>query len=129
MNAQLVCAHAQPHLPPGGELPGDVRHFFSEFALWSRLPTSVEGTETLRSVSFDAAVDYFRVFAELAAEAGTQGAGSIIPGGARGSTDTAVIAARDLQRQYCEYRIERDPAVSGAVRCVSSVGRCGSCLL
>ncbi|MDY6785998.1 MAG: phycoerythrobilin:ferredoxin oxidoreductase [Cyanobacteriota bacterium] len=84
----------QKHLPWGGNFPEEARRFFSPAFLWTR----PQETEKVETYVFDAFKDYLQAYIDFVDRA-------------EPITDSRTLAnIEQAQRDYIQYRAEKDPA-------------------
>ena len=87
----------QSLLPSGGPIPVEAESFFSPGFLWAKIPLGPDGEELIDNIIFPAFKDYLSLYCEIMINAKSV------------KEDRSILLLKG-QREYLQYRSEKDPA-------------------
>ncbi len=92
-----IHAKWQSKLPSGGDIPSEAKQYFSQAFLWSRIALGEEGEKLISQIIKPAFDEYLNCFLDLVRDA-------------RIISNERSIKMLNGQREYMQYRAEKDPA-------------------
>ena len=100
----LISSKYQKTLPSGGDLPSHAAHFFSPHAIWTKYDnTDDDSFQITTNAVTDYVQTYVDTFHSLTTTSSSKSSSDI-------KSTTTTKERRLFQRQYLQYRIDKDPA-------------------